>query len=188
MTRQEPQAKRPWRSSAKKPVLLPPALSQPVSSKKAGPSSSKAGSASQPASSSSSASQPASSRVWGEAHSGEQITKIFRKTHKMTSLATTPRRKPRLPRAGAHCSGLWDVEEARTSPLQPPESRRLDAPIRYFLRKVLVFCGKFWYLRKVLVLQCNNKKAETLTLRKVLCQDVGHVFEAFRSSYAAESP
>ena len=29
---------------------------------------------------------------------------------------------------------------------------------------------------------------ETLTLRKVLCQDVGHVFEAFRSSYAAESP
>ena len=143
MTRQEPQAcrrlcKRPWRSSAKKPVLLPPALSQPVSSKKAGPSSSKAGSASQPASSSSSASQPASSRVWGEARSGEQITKIFRKTHKMTSLATTPRRKPRLPRAGAHRSGLWDVEDARTSPLQPPESRRLDATIRYF-------CGKFWY-------------------------------------------
>ena len=81
--------------------------------------------------------------VQGEARGGEQITKIFRKTHKMTSLATPPRRKRRLPRAGAHRNGLRDVEEARTSPLQPPESRRLDAPIRYFLREVLVFCGKF---------------------------------------------
>ena len=82
--------------------------------------------------------------VQGKARGGEQITKIFRKTRKMTSLATPPRRKPRLPRAGAHSNGLRDVEEARTSPLHPPESRRLDAPIRYFLRKVLVFCGKFW--------------------------------------------
>ena len=149
MTRQEPQAcrrlcKRPWRSSAKKPVLLPPALSQPVSSKKACPSSNKAGSASKPASSCSSASQPASSRVWGEARSGEQITKNFRKTRKMTSLATPPGRKPSVPRVGAHRRGLRDVMEARTSPLHPPESRRLDAPIRYCLREVLVFCGKFW--------------------------------------------
>ena len=60
--------------------------------------------------------------VQGEARGGEQITKIFRKTRKMTSLATPPRRKPRLPRAGAHRNGLRDVEEARTSPLQPPES------------------------------------------------------------------
>ena len=83
--------------------------------------------------------------VQGEARGGEQITEIFRKTRKMTSLATPPRRKPSVPRAGAHRNGLRDVEEARTSPLQPPESLRLDAPIRYFLRKVLVFCGKFWY-------------------------------------------
>ena len=79
------------------------------------------------------------------AERGEQIAKNFRKTRKMTSLATPPRRKSSVPRAGAHRNGLRDVEEARTSPLQPPESRRLDAPIRYFLREVLVFCGKFWY-------------------------------------------
>ena len=77
--------------------------------------------------------------VRGEACGGEQSTNIFRKTRKMTSLATSPRRKPRLPRAGAHRNGLRDVEEARTSPLLPPESRRLAAPIRYILRKHLVY-------------------------------------------------
>ena len=86
--------------------------------------------------------------VRSEACGGEQSTKIFRKTRKMTSLATSPRRKPRLPRAGAHRNGLRDVEEARTSPLRPPESHRLATPIRYILRKVLVFCGKFWYFAK----------------------------------------
>ena len=66
------------------------------------------------------------------------MTKCFRKTRKMTSLATLPRRKPSVPRAGAHHNGLLDVEEARTSPLLPPENRRLAAPIRYILRKHLV--------------------------------------------------
>ena len=42
------------------------------------------------------------------------------------------------PAGGAHCNGLRDVEEARTSPLLPPESRRLAAPICYILRKHLV--------------------------------------------------
>ena len=76
--------------------------------------------------------------VWGEARGGEKITKCFRKTRKMTSLATPPRRKPSVPRAGAHRNGLRDVGEARTSPLQPPESRRLATPICYFLRNLLV--------------------------------------------------
>ena len=134
MTRQEPQArrrlcKRPLRSSAKKPVLWGPPLSQLASSKKASPSSSKAGSASQRASSRRSASQ---------ARGGEQITKCFRKTRKMTSLTTPPRRKPSVPRAGAHRNGLRDVGEARTRPLQPPESRRLATPICYILRNLLV--------------------------------------------------
>ena len=76
--------------------------------------------------------------VWGEARGGEQMTKFFRKTSQMTSLATPPRRKPSVPRAGAHRNGLRDVGEARTSPLQPPESRRLAAPICYILRNLLV--------------------------------------------------
>ena len=71
--------------------------------------------------------------VWGEARGGEQMTKCFRKTRKMTSLAT-----PSVPRAGAHRNGLRDVGEARTSPLQPPKSRRLAAPICYILRNLLV--------------------------------------------------
>ena len=57
----------------------------------------------------------------------------------MTFLRTSPRRKPSLPRAGAHRNGLRDVKEARTSPLLPPESRRLEAPFSDFLRKVLVY-------------------------------------------------
>ena len=61
--------------------------------------------------------------VWGEARGGEQIAKIFSKTRKMTSLATPPRRKPSVPRAGAHRNGLRDVKEARTSPLLSPEDR-----------------------------------------------------------------
>ena len=76
--------------------------------------------------------------VWGEARGGEQMTKCFRKTRKMTSLATPPRRKPSVPRAGAHRNGLRDVGEALNSPLQPPESRRLAAPICYILRNLLV--------------------------------------------------
>ena len=76
--------------------------------------------------------------VRGEACGGEQSTKCFRKTRKMTSVATPPRRKPSVPRAGAHRNGLRDVGEARTSPLQPPESRRLATPICYFLRNLLV--------------------------------------------------
>ena len=55
--------------------------------------------------------------VQGEARGGEQMPKCFRKTRKMTSLATPPCRKPSVPRAGAHRNGLWDVEEARTSPI-----------------------------------------------------------------------
>ena len=88
--------------------------------------------------------------VWGEARGGEQMTKCFRKTRKMTSLATSPRRKPRLPRAGAHRNGLRDVKEARTGPQVPPESHRLACPIRYIFRKVLVFCGKFWYYSAII--------------------------------------
>ena len=76
--------------------------------------------------------------VQGEARGGEQIPKCFRKTRKMTSLGTPPRRKPSVPRAGAHRNGLRNVGEARTSPLQPPESRRLATPICYFLRNLLV--------------------------------------------------
>ena len=79
---------------------------------------------------------------------GEKCTKIFRKTRKITSLGTSLRRNPSVPRAGAHRNGLRDVKEARTSPLLPPESRRLEAPFSEFLRKVLVFFG---ILRKVLV-------------------------------------
>ena len=143
MTRQEPQArrrlcKRPWHSSARKPVLRDPPLSQPVSSKKASPSSSKAGSASQPASSRRSASQPASSRSGAKPAAVSKLPNKFRKTRKMTSLATPPRRKPSVPRAGAHRNGLRDVEEARTSPQLPPESRRLAAPICYILLNLLV--------------------------------------------------
>ena len=134
-----------WRSSAKKPVLREPPLSQPVSSKKASPSSSKAGSASQPASSRRSASQPASSWSGVKPAAVSKVPKFSAKRAKTTSLATSLRRKPRLPRAGAHCNGLRDVEEARTSPLRPPESHRLATPIRYILLKVLVFYGKFWY-------------------------------------------
>ena len=79
---------------------------------------------------------------------GEKCTKTFRKTRKITSLGTSPRRNPSVPRAGAHRNGLRDVKEARTSPLLPPESRRLEAQFSDFLRKVLVFFG---ILRKVLV-------------------------------------
>ena len=76
--------------------------------------------------------------VQGEARGGEQMTKCFRKTRKMTSVATPPRRKPSVPRAGAHRNGLRDVGAARTSPLQPPESRRLATLICYFLQNLLV--------------------------------------------------
>ena len=69
---------------------------------------------------------------------GEKCTKKFRKTRKITSLGTSPRRNPSVPRAGAHRNGLRDVGDARTSPLQPPESRRLATPICYFLRNLLV--------------------------------------------------
>ena len=150
MTRQEPQARRrlckkAWRSSAKKPVLQDPPLSQPASSKKSSPSSSKAGSAGQPALSHHAASQPASSRSGAKPAAVRKLPNFSAKTRKMTSLATSPRRKPRLPRAGAHRNGRRDVEGAWTSPLRPPESHRLATPIPYILRKVLVFCGKFWY-------------------------------------------
>ncbi len=63
-----------------------------------------------------------------EASQREESIVFFRKTREMNSLRTFPRRQPRLPRAGAHCNGLWDVEKARTSPLHPQESRRL-APL-----------------------------------------------------------
>ena len=62
----------------------------------------------------------------------------------MTFLRTSPRRKPSVPRAGAHRNGLRDVEEARTSPLLPPESRRLGSLISASLLKHLVyFAEKF---------------------------------------------
>ena len=157
MTRQEPQARRrlckkAWRSSAKKPVLRDPPLSQPVSSKKASPSSSKAGSASQPASSCRPASQSASSRsgLRREASGGEESTEFFRKTREMTSLRPPPRRKPSVPRPVAHSNGVRDVKKARTSPQVPPESHRLASPIPYILRKGLVFCGKFWYCSAII--------------------------------------
>ena len=73
------------------------------------------------------------------AERGEQITKNFRKTRKMTSLATLPRRKPSVPRRGAHHNGLRDVEEARTSHLLPPESHRfcsqLSPPAKHFAER-----------------------------------------------------
>ena len=69
---------------------------------------------------------------------GEKCTKLFRKRRKITSLGTSSRRNPSVPRAGADRNGLWDVKEARTSPLLPPESRRLEALFSDFLRKVLV--------------------------------------------------
>ena len=46
----------------------------------------------------------------------------------------------------AHCNGLRDVKEARTSPLLPPESHRLGSLISEFLLKHLVY-----FLRKILV-------------------------------------
>ena len=79
---------------------------------------------------------------------GEKCTKIFRKTRKITSLGSSLRRNPSVPRAGAHRNGLRDVKKARTSPLLPPESRRLEAPFSDFLRKAFVF---FSILQKVLV-------------------------------------
>ena len=70
---------------------------------------------------------------------GEETTEIFRKTRKMTSLATSPRRKPSVPRRGAHRNGLRDVEEARTSHLLPPESHRfcsrLSPPAKHFAER-----------------------------------------------------
>ena len=138
MTRQEPQARsrkckrRPWQSAGSRmpQPRPPPAASQPTSSKKASQSSSPS-------------SQPAC--LVAVRREGEKCTKIFRKTRKITSLGTSPRRNPSVPRAGAHRNGLRDVKEARTSPLLPPESHRLEALFSDYLRKVLVF------LRKVLV-------------------------------------
>ena len=79
-----------------------------------------------------------------EASGGEDLTEFFRKTSKITSLWTSPRRKPSVLRAEAHRNGLRDVKEARTSPLLPPESRRLGSLISDFLRKNLVyFAEKF---------------------------------------------
>ena len=88
-----------------------------------------------------------------------------------------------MPRAGAHRNGIRDVEEARTSPLLPPESRRLGSLISAFMGKVLVyFAVSFGSIQHI--------PPETLTffvLRKVFVQKVGHVFAAFRSSNAAKS-
>ena len=53
----------------------------------------------------------------------------------MTSLLTSPRRKSSLLRAGAHHNCLWDVKEARTSPLHHPESHRLGTPFSQILQK-----------------------------------------------------
>ena len=108
---------------------------------------------------------------------GEKYTKIFRKTRKITSLGTSLRRNPSVPRAGAHRNGLRDVKEARTSPLLPPESRRLEAPFSDFLRKVLVFFG---ILRKVLVVSNIFRQKPWLffILRKVFVQTERRVLEA----------
>ena len=84
-----------------------------------------------------------------EVSGGEESTDFFRKPRKMTSLWTSPSRKPSVLQAGAHHNGLRDVKEARTSPLLSPESRRLAAPISYILRNVLVFCGIFWYISNI---------------------------------------
>ena len=79
----------------------------------------------------------------------EKRTKIFCKPRKMIFLRTSPRRKPSLPRAGAHRNGLRDVKEARTSPLLPPESHRLASQLspaaKHFAGKYGKFCGKIWY-------------------------------------------
>ena len=116
---------------------------------------------------------------------GEKCTKIFRTTRKITSLGTSPRRNPSVPRAGAHRNGLWDVKEARTSPLLPPESRRLDAPFSDFLRKILVY-----FAEKFGMYPTNSARNTDffLIFAEKSGMNVRHVFAAFRSSNAAKSP
>ena len=149
MTRQEPQARgrkckrRPWQSAGSRMPRphAPPAASQSTSAKKASQSSSQGRSAaSKPASSRRPASQPVSSQSGAKVRN---CTKIFRKPRKITSLGTSPRRNPSVPRAGAHRNGLRDVKEARTSPLLPPESRRLEAPFSEFFAETF---GTFRWL------------------------------------------
>ena len=184
MTRQEPLARGrkcnrwPWKSTGSTaPLRAPPAASQPTSSKKASQSSSQGR---KPASSRRPASQPVSSK------SGAKVRNepIFSaKKRKLTSHGTSPRWKPSVPRAGAHCNGLRDVKEARTSPLLPPESRRLDALFSDFLRKILVYFAENFGMYPT-----YSARNTDFFFAENFCLCFRHVFEAFRSSNAAKSP
>ena len=146
MTRQEPQARgrkckrRPWQSAGSR---MPPAASQSTSAKKASQSSSQGRSAaSKPASSRRPASQPVSSQSGAKVRNVPTFSAKFAKSPLLGPLPAGIQgfREPELI---ATDFGNRDVKEARTSPLLPPKSFRLEAPFSEFLRKVLVVSNIF---------------------------------------------
>ena len=134
MTRQEPKAcgrvckrrPRPWLASGKKGSRRAPCV-QPAHQLQESQSVFESGPLRKPACIFTPFREPACILiVRREASGGEDSTDFFRKAREMTSLWPSPRRKPSV-RPGAHLNGLWDVQEARTSPLVPPESHRFGS-------------------------------------------------------------
>ena len=82
----------------------------------------------------------------------------------------------------AHRNGLWDVKEARTSPLLPPESRRLASLISDFLRKQLVYFAEKFGMHPT-----YSARNTDFFFAEKSGMNVRNVFAAFRSSNAAKS-